>query len=37
MQSNYVLAVAIKAWNATKAGRPMKSLRFATDEDFPLI
>jgi len=33
----YVLALAIKAWNACKEERPMRQLAFRIDEEFPKL
>ncbi|WP_440980037.1 hypothetical protein ACQHGV_07680 [Sphingomonas pseudosanguinis] len=33
----YMLAIAIKAWNAFEAGKPIKALRFGAGEKFPRV
>ncbi|MBB3878799.1 hypothetical protein [Sphingomonas pseudosanguinis] len=33
----YMLAIAVKAWNAFEAGKPIKALRFGAGEKFPRV
>ncbi len=33
----YVLALTIKAWNLSKSAQPVRRLKFAVDEEFPVL
>lgn len=37
LRASYTAALAIKAWNARRAGQPIKILRWSEGEDFPLL
>jgi len=37
LSREYIMALFIKAWNAARAGRPVRALRYQKDEAFPVV